>query len=168
MKWCMHKDKIVLNTSKNNLDISIKAYPMVITTVRDMKDRVQTFLKSIYCKSSMSDFHRLHNLKTLQSTDQADVNALKTDTGYNMTAGLAAGSPNYPPGDEEWTSIKKQISTLQDFWCQGITLGQTWASYLSCDTVASVLVGGMVTVQNGHFTMHTCNLGHYSMDFGNQ
>jgi hypothetical protein len=37
MKWCMHKDKIVLNTSKNHVDPAIKAYPMVITTVGDMK-----------------------------------------------------------------------------------------------------------------------------------
>ncbi len=146
MKWCMHKDEIVLNTSKNNLDIAIKAYPMVITTVGDMKDRVQTFLASLYAKRSASDFHTLHELKTLASPTVLEQDALKTAAGYDMTAGLAAGSPNFPPTPDEWNAIKKQITSLPDFRCQGIALGQAWASYLSGDTVASVLVGGMVTV----------------------
>ena len=33
------------------------------------------------------------------------------------------------------------------------------------DTVASVLVCGMVTVQNGHFTMHTGDLVQWYFDF---
>jgi hypothetical protein len=115
MKWCIHKDEIVLNTSKNNVDVAIKAYPMVITTVGDMKDRVQIFLASLYGKSSASDFHTLHELKTSTSTDPADVNAQKTAAGYDMTAGLADGSPNSPPSDQDWSSIKQQISSLPDF-----------------------------------------------------
>jgi hypothetical protein len=165
MKWCMHKDEIVLNTSKNNVDVAIKAYPMVITTVGDMKDRVQIFLKSLYGKSSAPDFHTLHELKTSTSTVLADVDAQKTAAGYDMTVGLAPGAPNQPPSVDEWTLIKQQISSLPDFRCQGIALGQAWASYLSGDTVASVLVGGMVTVQNGHFTMHTGDLVQWYFDF---
>ena len=34
-----------------------------------------------------------------------------------------------------------------------MALGQTFASHISGDTVATVLVGGMVTVMNGHFEM---------------
>jgi hypothetical protein len=165
MKWCMHKDEIVLNTSKNNVDTAIKAYPMVITTVGDMKERVQNFLKSLYGKSSASDFHTLHELKTSTSVAQADVDAQKTAAGYDMTPGLAAVAPNQPPSEPEWTVIKQQIASLPDFRCQGIALGQAWASYLSGDTVASVLVGGMVTVQNGHFTMHTGDLVQWYFDF---
>ena len=164
MKWCMHKDEIVLNTSKNNLDIAIKAYPMVITTVGDMNDRVHKFLASLYAKRSASDFHTLHELKTLASPNAAEVDALKTAAGYDMAA--VAGQPNAPPGDE-WALIKQQISSLPDFRCQGIALGQAWASYLSGDTVASVLVGGMVTVQNGHFTMHTGDQVQWYFDFEN-
>ncbi len=81
-----------------------------------------------------------------------------------MTVGLAAGAPNQPPG-AEWSALKQQISSLPDFRCQGIALGQAWASYLSGDTVASVLVGGMVTVQNGHFTMHTGDQVQWYFDF---
>jgi hypothetical protein len=57
---------------------------------------------------------------------------------------------------------------LPDFRCQGVALGQAWASYLTGDTVASVLVGGMVTVQNGHFTMHTGDLVQWYFDFEQQ
>jgi hypothetical protein len=64
MKWCMHKDEIVLNTSKNNLDIVIKAYPMVITTVGDMKEPVRKYLVLIYGQSRASDFHTLHDMKS--------------------------------------------------------------------------------------------------------
>ena len=163
MKWCMHKDEIVLNTSKNNLDIAIKAYPMVITTVGDMKTRVQTFLASLYAKRSASDFHTLHELKTSTSTAPAEVALQQTAAEYDLTA--AAGQPNAAPTPDEWNAIKQQISSLPDFRCQGIALGQAWASYLSGDTVASVLVGGMVTVQNGHFTMHTGDLVQWYFDF---
>ena len=162
MKWCMHKDEVVLNTSKNNLDIAVKAYPMVISTVGDMKLEVKTFLKTLYGKSSASDFHTLHNLKTSASANLGDVEALKKAAGFDPTA--AQGTPQNPL-DDVWNPIKQQIASLPDFRCQGIALGQAWASYLSGDTVASVLVGGMVTVQNGHFTMHTGDLVQWYFDF---
>lgn len=161
MKWCMHKDEVVLNTSKNNLDIAVKAYPMVITTVGDIKPEVKEFLKTLYGKSSASDFHTLHDLKTSTSANPADVEALKKAAGLD-TAALPG--PRNPP-EEQWNPIKQQIASLPDFRCQGIALGQAWASYLSGDTVASVLVGGMVTVQNGHFTMHTGDLVQWYFDF---
>jgi len=160
MKWCMHKDEVVLNTSKNNTDIAVKAYPMVITTVGDMKPAVKTFLKSLYGKSNASDFHTLYDSKT--STSANDVDAVKKAAGYDLN--YAVGTPQNPP-DDVWNPIKQQILSLPDFRCQGIALGQAWASYLSGDTVASVLVGGMVTVQNGHFTMHTGDLVQWYFDF---
>ena len=44
LKWCMHKDEIVLNSTKklNNKfgeDATTKAYPMVLTTVGDMQEQ---------------------------------------------------------------------------------------------------------------------------------
>jgi hypothetical protein len=42
---------------------------------------------------------------------------------------------------------------LPEFRCQGVALGQAFASPLTGDTVATVLVGGMMTVMNGHFEM---------------
>ena len=42
---------------------------------------------------------------------------------------------------------------LPEFRCQGVALGQAFASPLTGDAVATVLVGGMMTVMNGHFEM---------------
>jgi hypothetical protein len=42
---------------------------------------------------------------------------------------------------------------LPEFRCQGVALGQAFASPLTGDTVATVLVGCMMTVMNGHFEM---------------
>lgn len=151
MKWCMHKDEIVLNTSKNNVDVAVKAYPMVVTTVGDMKPEVKEYIKALYASRSASEFFTRQNLH--DSNEPNDLAALK----------LLAGTPRLT--DDDFTPIRNQISTLPDFRCQGIALGQAWASYLSGDTVASVLVGGMVTVQNGHFTMHTGDLVQWYFDF---
>ena len=57
MKWCMHKDEIVLNTTKQNplsgnSDSSVKAYPMVITTVGDMLKETRDFIAKIYTSPS--------------------------------------------------------------------------------------------------------------------
>ncbi len=152
MKWCMHKDEIVLNTSKNNLE----AYLMVVTTVGEMKGPVKKYLTSLYGKSSASDFYTLQDLHA--SNDAADIVKLKESA--HDTPALAAAVQQ-----QDWPPILQQIKSLPDFRCQGITLGQAWASYLSGDTVASVLVGSMVTVQNGHFTMHTGDLVQWYFDF---
>ena len=148
MKWCMHKDEIVLNTSKSEHDPSVKAYPMVITTVGDMKPEVRNYLKYLYEQSNASDFFEGQELH--RSNDAA----LKEKC--IVPAGIEA---------DKWAKILQQIKSLPDFRCQGVALGQAWASYLTGDTVASVLVGGMVTVQNGHFTMHTGDMVQWYFDF---
>jgi hypothetical protein len=66
---------------------------------------------------------------------------------------------------EDQDIVNMQIKTLPEFRCQGVALGQAWASYLSGDTVASVLVGGMMTVLNGHFPMHTGDEVQWYFDF---
>jgi len=153
MKWCMHKDEVVLNTSKNSVDVAVKAYPMVVTTVGDMRPNVRKYIRNLYNSRSASEFFTRQNLHESKAAD--DVIELKR---------LAECDP-LTITDEQWTPIYNQISSLPDFRCQGIALGQAWASYLSGDTVASVLVGGMVTVQNGHFTMHTGDLVQWYFDF---
>jgi len=59
MKWCMAKDEIVLNTSKaanSSFDQSVKAYPMVITTVGDMDDTTRNWIRELYKNSSAAEF----------------------------------------------------------------------------------------------------------------
>jgi hypothetical protein len=75
------------------------------------------------------------------------------------------GIPEAKCTEEEKTTVDTQIKSLPEFRCQGVALGQAWASYLSGDTVASVLVGGMMTVLNGHFAMHTGDEVQWYFDF---
>lgn len=150
MKFCMHKDEFVLNTTKkrNNQDSSAKAYPMVISTVGEMQDLTQFYIKCLYSMPTAFDFFN------------------HLDRGYEVFSTSITGGidiPDYITSDNG--IAKEQINNLPEFRCQGVALGQAWASYMSGDTVASVLVGGMMTVLNGHFTMHTGDEVQWYFDF---
>jgi hypothetical protein len=142
MRYCMHKDEIVLNTTKkkNNQDSNAKAYPMVISTLGEIKDGTKNYIRDLYAKESAYDFYNL-----LDKPDSWGQWKETTDRD----------------------SVQVQIKNLPEFRCQGVALGQAWASYMSGDTVASVLVGGMMTVLNGHYTMHTGDEVQWYFDFEN-
>jgi hypothetical protein len=71
--------------------------------------------------------------------------------GSGMNGGMT--NPNEMEANKE--TVFEQIRTLTEFRCQGVTIGQAWTNYMSGDTVASVLVGDMMTVLNRNFTMYT-------------
>jgi hypothetical protein len=143
MKWCMHKDEIVLNTTKkkNNEDSSAKAYPMVVSTVGEMDERTRLYIKNLYAKPTANQFFTYFEHKN--------------SDGILLPANIVSNKD----------VANEQIKSLPEFRCQGVALGQAWASYMSGDTVASVLVGGMMTVLNGHFTMHTGDEVQWYFDF---
>ena len=145
MKWCMHKDEIVLNTTKKkgNEDSSAKAYPMVVSTVGEMHPHTRTYIEDLYACATANEFF-----------DKLSIN----DNALNLFCNGVSTQ-----GERE--TVKQQIKTLPEFRCQGVALGQAWASYMSGDTVASVLVGGMMTVLNGQFTMHTGDEVQWYFDF---
>ena len=150
MKFCMHKDEFVLNTTKkrNNQDSSAKAYPMVISTVGEMQELTQYYIKCLYANSTASQFFDLLD---------------KVDSVFST--GSTAGIVIPAKITNDRAIANEQIRNLPEFRCQGVALGQAWASYMSGDTVASVLVGGMMTVLNGHFTMHTGDEVQWYFDF---
>lgn len=51
---------------------------------------------------------------------------------------------------------------------QGVSVGTAYASDLTGDTVASVMIGGMATVLNGHFPCYTGELVQWYFDFENR
>jgi hypothetical protein len=155
MKFCMHKDEIVLNTTKkkSNQDSSAKAYPMVVSTVGEMQPLTQLYIRSLYSCFTARDFFSIFDRGENAFTDSGDSNC-----SVHMPA-------EYNNGNKEIAF--DQIRNLPEFRCQGVALGQAWASYMSGDTVASVLVGGMMTVLNGHFTMHTGDEVQWYFDFEN-
>ncbi len=56
------------------------------------------------------------------------------------------------------TMNQLQIENLMEFYVVGVSLGTAWAHPSSGDTVASVMIGGLRTVQNGAFPVHTNDL----------
>jgi hypothetical protein len=54
--------------------------------------------------------------------------------------------------------LPAQIDNLLEFYVVGISLGTAWAHPSTGDTVASVMIGGLRTVQNGAFPIHTNDL----------
>ena len=165
MKWCMHKDEIVLNTSKKSDggDACVKAYPMVVTTVGDMHRYTRHYLTFLYKQANASNFFRYQQAPHGSSPINT-LSVTKINEFCRELCNEDGGAHSYNQAD--WTEkALPQIKKLPDFRCQGVALGQAWASYLSGDTVASVLVGGMVTVQNGHFTMHTGDLVQWYFDW---
>ena len=54
--------------------------------------------------------------------------------------------------------MRFQIENMIDFYVVGIALGTAWAHPSTGDTVASVMIGGLRTVQNGAFPVHTNDL----------
>ena len=47
--------------------------------------------------------------------------------------------------------VKQQIQNMLEFYFVGVSLGLAYAHPHSGDTVASVMIGGLRTVLNGHF-----------------
>ena len=69
MKWCMHKDEIVLNTTrkKDQSDACAKAYPMVVTTLGDIHTNTMEYMKVLYAQQSAYDFYTVWKNNTWNS-----------------------------------------------------------------------------------------------------
>ena len=142
-KFCMMKDEIVMNTTRKGSEAPNAAYPLVITTLGEMDDYCKSFLVELYSKRSASEFfrHWRERKSFAKSLTQSDL------------------------GTAQKNKAKLQLNTLPNMRVQGVALGTAYASPLTGDTVASVLVGGVVTVMNGAFPMHTGDQVQWYFDF---
>lgn len=55
-------------------------------------------------------------------------------------------------------NIKQVLDNMLEQYFVGVSLGLAYAHPHSGDTVCSVMVGGLRTVLNGHFQVHTGDL----------
>lgn len=67
----------------------------------------------------------------------------------------------------DYLSQEVQYPFPRELRFQGISVGTGWASDLSGDTFASAMIGGMVTITNGHFPSYTGDLVQWYFDFEN-
>lgn len=92
------------------------------------------------------------------------------DIGEEMQAGIAGYYRNMAEGPARYIRYSvgrppqwKVFPFLFNF--QGVAVGKGYASDMSGDNVASVMIGGMATVLNGHFQCYTGELVQWYFDF---
>lgn len=148
LMFCMHKDELVMNTTNSltnnnsHMHSTQAAYPLVVTTLAEMPHSVIQLLSILYSSQDMTEFNaRAHQFAGVM-TNRARVNPFDRNAFLTYVV---------PTADTEKT--KRILSSLPDLRCQGVALGQAFPSYMSGDSVASVLIGGMVTIANGAWEM---------------
>lgn len=156
MKYCMHKNELVLNVSQALNDSGTivnmaKAYPHIVTNLGDMSSTTQNLLCLLYHRSHTGyDFIQLRNMiHNIVKTN--DLNALK-ELGIHVD-------------NENTIKIMQEIRDLPYFTALGYALTTAYACDLSGDTVGTALIGGMQTVQNGAFEIKAGQLVQWYFDF---
>lgn len=153
----MHKDDVVVGLGRPMYGSSVnnnrkKAYPSVIVTLADMEVEcrrwiaIHNFMVTNYSESNkMKDAY----LGILASSGMMVGNA-GAFAGVNPDAKIAMENLTAMSSDKR-DRIKNQIENLLEFYFVGISLGLAYAHPHSGDTVASVMIGGLRTILNGHF-----------------
>jgi hypothetical protein len=154
-KYKMQQWDLALNTTQKSWKESgivrkDDAYALVITNFSDLPDTAQKLIKYVY-----------HNACSLYERDQFI-------TYFNNTANPVAGATRVrvvPPGDIrepffEWKHnaiqiLQTDLAKICDCGALGVALTEASATGLKSDTAGSVLVGGMITVVNGDFSVQT-------------
>jgi len=157
MKFCMHKNDLVLNCgqSLNNcatVMFNCKAYPSVVSNLGEMSTEARVVLKWLY-HSSGTGRAFLENKRRIQSEFVPAINSDRSDTLFTKAQ------------DFDKNRCIGELSNMPYFTAQGYSLGLAYASTLSGDNVASVLIGGMQTVMNGHFDCRAGQVIQWYFDF---
>jgi hypothetical protein len=134
MKWCMHKDDLVIGCSRpvrqnepQRSSVKNKAYPSVVVTLAKMEAPALNYLVAMY-----------HNCRTFRERDNFIVSV---ERSMDRWAGRSGGTE----------VAKKQIQEMPEFYFLGVGVGVAYAHPNSGDNVASALFGGFVTIMNGAF-----------------
>lgn len=144
-KHATMKDDLVLNVNESlgPINTATEAYPSVMSNFSGLNSQVHEMVKHWYKQKTPLDFHQL---KTKIEDKPVDI----------LTEILGKA-----PDD----TAQKQIKMLPFFRAQGYALGRAEGCQRTGDTVFSVLIGGQMTVNNGHFPMRPGQMVHWYFDF---
>jgi hypothetical protein len=161
LDFLTEKDDLVLNVSRKLecLDTrTFHAYPAVISTLGKCTDAYKQIVSVLYSQGGARELHEM--IRAIQQPD-------KLKAAFEHIHGLdAAGNTcvrrfqsAYPKLEDLKTHVDaaalvRELKNMPFYQLQGYALGRAYASPISGDTVFSVLIGGCVTVMNGHFAMH--------------
>lgn len=150
-KWsyAVQKDDICVGLGRPLYGSSInntrrKAYPSIISNVGDMHKFVQKWI-AVH-NFLVQDYHQSVPLKE---------EFLSKINGQNIDLKLDNITKNH---------VKSAIDNMLEFYFMGVSLGLAYAHPHSGDTVCSVMVGGLKTVLNGGFQVHTGDLLMFYLD----
>jgi hypothetical protein len=163
-QYSMTKDELVVDSSsslfpaRDHVCKQPHPYPRVVTTWRGLDEK----LMNVYCflmAQGLPTYFEL--LKYLGSFPDKKL-ASNNDDGRPMFTDRL----RKPVFKEFQTALEKldaaetkklwhQFHTIPDFRVMGYSVGTAYAHEYNGDTIASVMIGGLVTVQNGRYAMHT-------------
>ena len=148
-KHATMKDDLVLNVNESlgPITTATEAYPSVMSNFSGLHDDIQELIKAWYRHNTPLDFHAFKS-QIVEKPEET----LKT---------FIKDMKNRDP-DETAT---KQCKMLPFFRAQGYALGRAEGCQRTGDTVFSVLIGGQMTVNNGHFPMRPGQMVHWYFDF---
>lgn len=154
MKYCMHKNDLVLNVSQplndcGTIVTQAKAYPHVVSNLGDLSSVTQNLLCWLY-HTSMTGNQWMQKKKMIQ--DIAEKNDQAALSKFSATV-------------EDPQKSLREIKDLPYFSAMGYSVGTAYACNLSGDTVGTVFIGGMNTVQNGAFEIRAGELVQWYFEF---
>jgi len=154
MKYAVHKDELVLNvsqplTEKGTILSSNYAYPSVVSTLGDITTTAKGVLVGLYAEGKTG--------RDFIATKNRIANHCKNEAEFKRAFNCKSG--------EDCQKAMTEVKNMPYFTAQGYALGIAYASSLSGDTVASVLIGGMATVMNGAFECRAGQVLHFYFDF---
>ena len=159
MRYCMHKDDLVIGLGRPMYGASInntrkKAYPSVIVTLANMEKEALKWIA--FNNFYVSDYMMSAQLK--KKFIKAACGGLNGRTNVVVDDDLQAAINIFSSDPTKQKRLQSQIDNLLQFYFVGVSLGLAYAHPHSGDTVASVMIGGLRTVLNGHFQVHTNDL----------
>lgn len=136
MSVCLHKDDLAIGCSKpvrrnenGRGNQRNRPYPVVVSTLASMEQSAKHYL-----------LYLLHNPKTFADRDRF-INLLERRIDH---------------WDSAMSEVcKKQIIEMPEFYFVGVSVGLAYAHPLSGDNVCTAMIGGLITILNGAFEIHT-------------
>jgi hypothetical protein len=137
-KYATVKDDLVLNVNESlgKTCTPTQAYPSVMSNFTSMHEKTVQIITELYSKRTPPEFYNCY---------------------YEIYEKKAKAPEN--------EAASAQLNTLPFFRAQGYALGRAEANMRSGDTVFSVMIGGQMTVTNGHFPMRPGQMVQWYFDF---
>ena len=145
MSVCMHKDDLAIGCSRpvrrnenGRGNQRNKPYPTVVSTLASMEPSARHYLIRL-----------LHNPRTFADRD-------------TFVRLVERRMDHWDPSMNE--VCRKQIIEMPEFYFVGVSVGLAYAHPLSGDNVCTAMIGGLITVLNGAFEVHTGDQMHWIWD----